>query len=255
MRIVLGIVLGLLLSGGFGFLIADQVIGTETATSLAIAAAFAAVGAVYSAIAFGYTVYEAGFFSIFGYIADMTWSWLNTLAGLIVWAPACLISGGNFQPANGDSRRSGSFVYDKNPRGGNFGATTVGTVIGGGWSSHEEVHIWQARIFGPVYLVVYAVSYILNLLFRLLTFRTSDLVEEPYYRICFEEWAYWAGKTSGPDINWLGWIGGFLLTVLYVGLFALIPIGIATGETALWLIGTIGLALYSLIRALLPRGH
>jgi hypothetical protein len=53
----------------------------------------------------------------------------------------------------------------------------------------------------------------------------------------------------------LGWIGGLLLGSLYVTLVVLIVIGIVEDETSVWVIGTVGLAMYHLIRALLPAGH
>ena len=155
------------------------------------------IGAVYSAIAFGRGVYRLAPFRILGYVLDMSWSLLNTAASLLVWLPACAIAGGNFVAPDENSQRSGMFVYTDNPRGGGYAATTIGTVIGGGWSSHEKMHAWQARIFGPAYLLVYIMILLLNMLFRLLAGKTAELSQKAYYRICFEYWAYFAGETSG----------------------------------------------------------
>jgi hypothetical protein len=255
MKIVLGILFGLVLAGGFGFTLGYLVFELDTAEAIIMAACFAAVGIAYSSVAFGYTVYEAGFGSIVGYILDMTWSIINTLSGMLVWIPACLIAGANFLPRDAYSRRSGTFVYDKNPRGAGYSATTIGTVIAGQWSAHEETHVWQARIYGPAYLICWGLSFGLNILFRLLTFRTSDLIGQAYHRVPFEDWAYWGGDHPGPGLHPLGWIGGLLLGSLYVTLVVLIVIGIVEDETSVWVIGTVGLAMYHLIRALLPAGH
>jgi hypothetical protein len=259
LRILLGILLGAALAGGvFYFVLWNFDVDSDVALIVAMVAG--AVGITYSAVAFGLNVYKLRFWSVVGYLLDMTWSILNTLGGLLVWIPACLIVGAKLLGRDDNTRRSGTFAYNKNPRdpsGAVYGATTIGTVIGGGWSTHEEIHVWQARMFGPAYFVIYGLSFILNVLFRLLTFRTSDLSEEAYYRVCFEEWAYWGGSTSSSDIkiNWGGWIGGFILTSTYVTLVALIPIGLVTDTLGLWLIGSVGLALYNLVRALLPKGH
>src|SRR5262249_25670274 len=153
--------------------------------------------------------------------------------GLLVWIPACKIAGAALSTSDSNTQRSGTFAYDKNPRdpsGAVYGATTIGTVIGGGWSSHEEIHVWQARLFGPFYFLIYGLSLVFNMAFRLLTFRTSDLGQESYYRVPFEEWAYWGGATSGDQISWGGWFGGLFLTLLYASLLALVTIGFALDE-------------------------
>jgi hypothetical protein len=255
-RFILGCLLGGGVGFGTGFLLGNQILQLDTTTALIVGAVMGVVAGVYSAFALASKVYKVGFFSILGYIVDVTWSLLNSLAGLAVWIPAALITGAKFLTPDDNSRRSGTFVYDKNPRGGEFtnGATTIGTVIAGGWSSHEELHVWQARLYGPAYLLIYILSFLLNFVFQL-PFRRDRLMMDAYQRICFEEWAYWGGSTSGSDINWGGWVGGFFLTMLYCGLFLIIPIGIAMQQTIVWLIGVGGLVLYSLVRAALPASH
>jgi len=257
---MLGAILGFLAGGAAGAgsgLLTALLFDLDDTGRLVLIIACGAVGAIYSAIAFGNGIYRFRPLSILGWILDHSWSLVNTLGGLLVWIPACLITG-KFVPSNPDSQRSGTFVFDRNPRdpgGSTYGATTIGTVIGGGWSSHEETHVWQARILGPAYFLLYLISLILNILFRLFTFRVSDLTMEAYYRVVFEEWAYWGGETSSSTVHAGGWIGGFFLALLYATLIVLIPIGIASGQTIIWVIGIIGTAAYSLIRALLPRGH
>jgi hypothetical protein len=256
LRFILGCLLGAGVGFGTGFLLGSQILQLDNNTAMIVGAVMGIVAGVYSAFALASNIYKLGFFSILGYIVDVTWSLLNSLAGLAIWIPAALIAGGKFLTPTDDSRRSGSFVYDKNPRGGDFtnGATTIGTVIAGGWSSHEETHVWQARLFGPTYLVLYGLSYVLNYLF-LLPFRRPDRMMAAYQRVCFEEWAYWGGHTSDNGFNWGGWIGGLFLTLLYAGIVAIIPIGIVLQQTVVWLIGIGALVLYTLIRAALPATH
>src|SRR5262249_15220076 len=133
-----------------------------------------------------------------------------------------------------------------------YAATTIGTVIAGGWCSHEEMHVWQARMFGLLYIPAYLLSLLLNLLFRLCTGKVEDLTMQAYYRICFEDWAYSAGSTSGADINWGAWILWFFLTLIYVGSVALIFVGALAGTVFLSVAAAIALVAYSLIRAFTP---
>lgn len=255
LRFILGCLLGAGVGFGTGFLLGNQILQLDTTPALILAAVMGGIAGIYSAFAMASRVYKVGVLSILGYIIDVTWSLLNSLAGLAVWIPAALISGATFLSPTDDSRRSGTFVYDKNPRGGDFGATTIGTVIAGGWSSHEEIHVWQARLYGPAYMLIYILSFLLNLLCQL-PFRRDALLMDSYQRICFEEWAYWGGTTdSEGEINWGGWVGGFFLTLLYCGLFLSIPLGIALGQTILWIVGAAGLVVYTFIRAALPGGH
>ena len=226
--------------------------GTSDTVPLIVALVGAAIGGVYSAIAFGMGVYAVAPLSILGYVLDMSWSLLNTAASLLVWLPACAIAGGEFVPPDENSHRSGTFVYSENPRGGGFLATTIGTVIGGGWSSHEEMHVWQARIFGPAYLLVYLMSLLLNMLFRLFTGKTDGLSKQAYYRICFEDWAYFAGEMSGSDINWGAWFLWLLLSAVYVATYIMIVIGAVAGTALVSIIAAAVLVAYSLIRAFTP---
>ena len=104
-------------------------------------------------------------------------------------------------------------------------------------------------------MLSYVIAVILNTPFRLLTGKTKNLTMEAYYRIPFEEWAYWAGSISGNHIKWRGWFLGFLLSFVYTAALIAIPIGLALGVRAIWLTGILAVVLYSLIRAFAPRGH
>ncbi|HEX8735951.1 MAG TPA: hypothetical protein VF721_11550 [Pyrinomonadaceae bacterium] len=252
MGVVIGVIVGIILAALSYFLVMFGS-GAST-TALITAAACAGIGGVYSGIAFGKKIYGIAPLSLFGYFLDMTWSLLNTTAALLVWLPVSAAAGGTMKTPDANSQRSGAFVFPDNPRGGGYSATTIGTVIAGGWNSHEETHVWQARLTGPFYLIVYVVSFLLNVICRAVTGKTNDLVKEAYYRICFEDWAYWGGG-HGSDYSWGGWVGGMFLTFLFIFLLLLIPIGIITGNILVWVGGIVGAILYSLIRNLAPRGH
>jgi hypothetical protein len=251
---VLGFFLGLILAGGCYFGVALWA-GANTMTAVGVGFVAAVIGAAYGSIALAKKIYAAGVLSILGFVLDLTWSLLNTLAGLLVWMPACKLSGASFLTPDDNSRRSGTFVYSSNPRGGGFGATTIGTVIGGPWSAHEETHVWQARIFGPPYMLAYIIALLLNMLFRLVTGHVQNLMREAYHRIPFEDWAYWIEGNQTSDVEWGSWLLGFFLTAIYTAALISIPVGIALGILPLWLAGLAVVVLYSLIRALVARGH
>src|SRR5687767_6280373 len=87
---ILGFFLGLILAGGSYFAIV-MLAGADLMTAAIVAAVAGVIGLAYSAIAFSKTIYRAGFLSIVRYVLDMSWSLLNTLAGLLVWIPASKI--------------------------------------------------------------------------------------------------------------------------------------------------------------------
>jgi hypothetical protein len=254
MRVFWGILSGLILGAAFWALMAYFVLDLDDAGVVVMAIVCGAVGAVYGGLAFGNSIYRLSFFSVLGYVADVTWSLLNTFAGMVVWIPASLIVGGQLKPASDDSQRSGCWVYDKNPRGEGWD-TTIGTVVAGTWSAHEETHVWQARLFGPIYLLAYGLSLVFNMLFRLVTGKTAEVPVAAYHRVCFEDWAYFAGSSSSNEIKWGFWFLGLLMALTYVGFLLLIPVGIATDEPALWITGIVGFVVYSVVRAVAPQGH
>jgi len=252
LRVIGGIVVGLAIAFTSVYLGLHFGLGANSNVALVCAAIGGVIGGTYSGVALARDIYGLGFFSILGYVLDMSWSLLNTTASLLVWLPACMIAGGDFVAPDDKSRRSGTFVYSENPRGGGYAATTVGTVIGGGWSSHEETHVWQARMFGPLYMPCYLLSLLLNLLFRLFTGKTEGIVMQAYYRICFEDWAYNAGSSSTDEIKWPGWVLWFFLSSIYVGCVVLMLVGAFSGAVLLSILAALGLVIYSLIRAFTP---
>jgi len=252
LRVILGILAGFGIAFGSLYLILHFAFSAGNSAALLVALIGGLIAGVYSAVAFGRGIYSAEPLSILGYVLDMSWSLLNTAASLLVWLPACMIAGGSFLEPDDKSRRTGTFVYQKNPRGGGYDATTIGTVIAGGWSSHEEVHVWQARMFGPLYLPLYGLSLLLNMLFRLCTGKTEEIARQAYYRVCFEDWAYSAGSTSGENINWGEWILWFFLSLIYASCVVLIFVGAFAGIVLLSILAAGGLIAYSLIRTFTP---
>src|SRR5262249_19302459 len=92
---------------------------------------------------------------------DMTWSLPNTAFGFIVGNAVYPFFG---WPTRCSSENTGWIVYTPRNSSG-FGVDvlqTLGTINIGGSGNHERVHLVQARIFGPLYLPVFGVNYVVN---------------------------------------------------------------------------------------------
>jgi len=100
-------------------------------------------------------------------LVDLTWSLPNTLFGL-VFGNLIYIFFAN--PSLASSRDQGWIVFLARGSGdfGNKVLQTLGTVNLGGAGSHERVHLLQARIFGPLYLPIFALNYVVNFLLQCL---------------------------------------------------------------------------------------
>jgi hypothetical protein len=144
-HIVLGAALGELAGGPIGLLIG------------------AVVGLLVGA-PFGWAVASAGTYAtdakgIFLFVVDHTWSLLNTVAGAIYLVPHLLVGHQLDRSASAASGRV-NVVEGVSPRY----ATTIGTVCAGsnpGIQRHEDVHVFQARLLGPLYLPLVALNYAL----------------------------------------------------------------------------------------------
>jgi hypothetical protein len=103
---------------------------------------------------------------IFALILDLTWCLPSTILGFVVGNIIYLIIG---SPSR-DQSRGKTWISFSGSFSGSSGAVlqTLGTVNLGGAGAHELVHLMQARIFGPVYLPLQLVSYVLNSLIQLL---------------------------------------------------------------------------------------
>lgn len=141
-------------------------------------------------------------------LLDLTWSYPNTLFGLILGNLAYPFFG---SLSRTESEGQGWVSYSKTS--GDV-LQTLGTVNLGGAGNHERVHLWQARIFGPLYLPLFGASYLvtglvqviwtvtLGGLFFLLKMRDTPYFRPPQHSVIngffgwiyaatpFELWAY-----------------------------------------------------------------
>ncbi|MEH0982615.1 glycine zipper family protein [Micromonospora sp. CPCC 205556] len=93
------------------------------------------------------------------FVVDHTWSLLNTVAGAI-YLTVHLIFGHHLDRPTSQQSCRVNVVEGVSPRY----ATTIGTVCAGsnsGIQRHEDVHIFQARLLGPLYLPLVALNYVL----------------------------------------------------------------------------------------------
>jgi hypothetical protein len=158
------------------------------------------------------------------FVLDSTWASLTTGAGLVSLAIAAAGRGGGYDL--GLSRRHNRHVYRRGfqPRRG-F-AITLGNVVSGVGdttsesrrrlvSDHEDVHVWQARWFGPAYPVLY-VAWIVGGGAAGLVVWAARHRSEPvtkvvescaYYMNPFEWWAYsraghWPPRRAAGAVVW-----------------------------------------------------
>jgi hypothetical protein len=180
--------------------------------------AFALAGAIFGLL-YGL---EAGVLTIYDLarpwgwgqlVLDMTWSLPNTVFGFVFGNAIYLIKGST--PSRVDSRYAGWISYR-----GSFGNVlqTLGTVNLGGAGQHERMHLAQARGFGPLYLAIFALNYVVTFLLQtlwtltigallaVLEVRQTAYFRPPstsavggfwgwiYYANLFELWAYGSGN-------------------------------------------------------------
>lgn len=138
-------------------------------------------------------------------IVDLTWSLPNTIFGFVFgnliypWVAGL--------PSRKLSKDNGWIAYD-----GHFGDAahkvlqTLGNVNLGGAGAHEKVHLLQARIFGPLYLLIFGANYVVNFTVQCLFAITIGMIlwltkvrDTPYFRPSstsavkgFFGWIYWA---------------------------------------------------------------
>jgi len=150
-------------------------------------------------------------------VLDCTWSLTNTVFGAVIGGLVYLIFG---SPSTTASKGQNWVSYS--PRSstgfGNNVLQTLGPVNLGGAGQHERMHLLQARIFGPLYLPLFAVFYIVTSLIQILFtlilglalkaahVRDSACLRPPaesavsgffgwiYYATPFEVWAYASGN-------------------------------------------------------------
>jgi hypothetical protein len=164
------------------------------------------------------TIYDlggpTGWLSLF---VDMTWSAPNTVWGFTVGNLVFWFFG---TPSRTDSANTGWIVFKPRASGG-FGHSvlqTHGTLNLGGAGQHERMHLLQARIFGPLYLPLFFLCYVVTTTIQLLwtgtlgwillvaKVRQKAPLQPPassavsgffgwiYYATLFEIWAYASGN-------------------------------------------------------------
>lgn len=161
------------------------------------------------AISFGRAVAQgrpyAGGLGAWRCFVDATWSSVNTWAGAAYYAIHRL-TGNSHDLAK--SAGKGSIWLTRGVVAKY--ATTIGTVKAGSSSAidrHEEVHIFQARLFGPLYIPLVILNYVVAtvvpywLLFRdkaryPITGFASYFENGVYPHVWNELWAYRATETS-----------------------------------------------------------
>jgi hypothetical protein len=144
----------------------------------------AAAGLVYGLESGLLLSYDLGSISGWGVLfLDVTWSFPNTLFGLVI--------GNLFYPFLGGLSRtlSEGQGWVSYARPGGRVLQTLGTINLGGAGAHERVHLWQARIFGPLYLPLFGASYVITALLQILwtitlggLFFLLKVRETPYLR-------------------------------------------------------------------------
>ncbi|NND73873.1 MAG: hypothetical protein HKN44_02600 [Ilumatobacter sp.] len=138
---------------------------------------------------------------------DSTWALGTTTAGLVAHAVAAVR--GDAQYSGALSRRANRHVYGRGMAIRRGFATTFGNVVNGAGdlararrvklvTDHEDVHIWQARAFGPLYPTLYLGWMVVGgaggaalWALRRRDERFGRVVESvAYYLNPFEYWAY-----------------------------------------------------------------
>lgn len=143
-------------------------------------------------------------------VVDATWSALNTWAGAVFYGLLRLTG----SPLDVERTRGTGSIWLVKGVVRRY-ATTIGTVKAGSnerIDRHEEIHVLQARLFGPLYLPLVAVNYVIAtvvpywLLFSDRAGYTIDSVAAYFERGVYphvwnELWAYRAagrGSSGGP---------------------------------------------------------
>jgi len=225
---VSGLVYGLANGQGWGSLLTALETGLTTAAGAwlgwTVAGPFGALmGGMNGLISGIHGIYDWG--SVdgwFAFLSDSTWGLIGTTLGNVVHVINLF---GNTGYREDLSRRQNRHVYE----GGFYlkeGFTfTQGNVIsnagqnGSGINvsfiaNHEELHVWQARFFGPLFQATYVAWGLGGLIVGSIVWLTDtskswgSLVETAaYYDNPFEYWAYkndnnWPPSGANPELTW-----------------------------------------------------
>lgn len=161
------------------------------------------------------------------FVLDSTWALPTTAAGLAAHLGAAVRGRAGFVP--GLSRRQNRHVYARGLQFRRGFAITLGNVVSGAGdvsrprrvklvTDHEDVHVWQARWLGPLYVVGYAgwmiggtaigaVGWLRRRVLGRGDVRFTQFVETcAYYLNPFEYWAYsrdghWPPSGIAPGVG------------------------------------------------------
>lgn len=205
--------------------VAGAALGGATGLVVGVPLPAAVVGGLNGAISGARRVYDWRVpKGVAAFVLDSSWALLTTTSGLVAHVAGTVRGEPGF--CAGLSERCNRHVYSRGfqPRRG-F-AITMGNVVNGAGDTshprrarlvtdHEDVHVWQARLFGPAYPALYlgwmvgggaagAIAWLLRHRDR----RLAEVVDTyAYYLNPFEWWAYsrddhWppSGKLAG-----VGW--------------------------------------------------
>lgn len=214
--------------------------GLAAAAATALGGAAGLIGGVSPAIAAGASAGLNGAFGgyrqiydwrtakgWFAFAADSTWGLLGTTLGNVLNLANLAGRGSGYRPDF--SRRQNRQVFEKGVFVRRGFAVTHGNVISNAATGraplveerrlfidrHEGLHVWQSRIFGPIYQTVYVVWFAGGALVGAATWALKKdrpslkrLVETAaYYDNPFELWAYkrdehWENNSADPTLKW-----------------------------------------------------
>ena len=158
------------------------------------------------------------------FVLDSTWALASTAAGLVCHGVAAAQRDAGWSEALSGRRNRHVYARGLQPRRG-F-ATTLGNVVNGAGdlsnprrvklvTDHEDVHVWQARAFGPAYPVLYvgwmAGGGVAGAAAWLVRGRREPLTKTvetyAYYLNPFEWWAYSRDDHWPPSkkLDGVGW--------------------------------------------------
>jgi len=211
-------------SEAVGAAIAGGALGALTGALVGLPAVGAVVGGLNGAVSGHRRIYERSTRGALAFVLDSSWALATTAAGLAAHAVAAA------QPDAGYaaelSERRNRHVYARGLRFRRGFAITTGNVVNGAGdlasarrarlvTDHEDVHVWQSRLFGPLFPLLYGGWMLGGAVFGSIVWAArrrdqpfAKVVETcAYYLNPFEWWAYsrddhWppAGKVAG-----LGW--------------------------------------------------
>ena len=139
---------------------AGAVLAYATGRTVGVAVPAAAIGGLSGALNGWRRIYDwRSRVGVAGFVLDHSWGLVSTAGGLVSHALSTVGSDPGYVAEV--SERRGRHVYDAgfSVRGG-F-AMTMGNVVTGARGryrlvdDHEQVHVWQGRLLGPLYPVIY----------------------------------------------------------------------------------------------------